>query len=430
MSVEPPGHLEIFYSYAHEDEELRNQLEKHLSLLKRQGFISGWYDRLISAGTDWAREIDIHLDSAQIILLLVSADFMYSEYCYGIEMKRALERHNAGEARIIPIILRPVDWQFAPFGKFQALPTGGKPVVRWPDRDEAFADVAMGIRKLIETLSAVTPQSSTQFHPLSQIDGAIQVSAPIEPSPWSRLGSIGALIAMYVNAQQWERAEETARSIEDVGQRALALLTLVSEEGKAQQWVRAETVARSIEVRLVSAEAFCNLVGALSNAKEWVRAETIARTIEDSYYRRKALDQLSAALTRAGEWGRASALARSASLYPTPSPSPEYYPPYPNQPALSPGQQLPLEGYGVVSNETRRITPPSSPPLQRHSSARRTLFWVATAFVTVGILIAIIAFRWPMVFQMPMFYIVIVSVIGIVVIWGIIAYIRGRRRRY
>lgn len=426
MLVEPPGPVEIFYSYAHEDEVLRNQLEKHLTMLKRQGLISGWYDRLISVGTDWAREIDIHLDSAQIILLLVSADFMYSEYCYGIEMKRALERHSAGEARIIPIILRPVDWQFAPFGKFQALPAEGRPIVRWPDRDEAFADVAMGIRKVIETLSKVTPQKSPQFHPLSQTDGAIQDSAA--PSSWSRLGSIGALIAMYVTAQQWERAEETARSIEDVGQRALALLTLVSEEGKAQQWVRAETVARSIEVRLVRAEAFCNLVGTLSNAKEWVRAETIARAIEDSYYRRKAFEQLSDALTRAGEWGRASALARSAELYQTPSLSYESNLPYPNLPAQSTGQQQSLEDYGAFSNEPRRKTPPSPSSLQRHSSARRTLSWVAIAFVTVGILIAIIALRWPLVFQMPMFYIVLV--IGIVVIWGIIAYIRGRRLRY
>src|SRR6266699_353602 len=144
--------LTLFYSYAHEDEPLRNDLDKQLSLLKRQGHLSTWYDRNISAGTEWAHQIDTHLDNADLILLLVSADFLASDYCYSIEMERAMQRHEAKAALVIPIILRAVNWEDAPFGKLQALPTGAYPITSWPNRDEAFKDVATGIRKAVMEL--------------------------------------------------------------------------------------------------------------------------------------------------------------------------------------------------------------------------------------------------------------------------------------
>ena len=151
----PPASIEVFYSYAHEDEELVKELRKHLSILKRQGVIREWYDREITAGTDWKGQLDQHLNSAGVILLLVSADFLASDYCYDVEMTRALERHDQGEARVIPVLLRKVDgWQGAPFGKLQSLPTDGKPVTSWNNRDEAFADVARGIRNAIGQLGA------------------------------------------------------------------------------------------------------------------------------------------------------------------------------------------------------------------------------------------------------------------------------------
>lgn len=151
-----PGSVTLFYSYAHEDEDLRNQLDKHLSLLRRQGYLSTWYDRDIYAGDDRAKQIYNHLESAQIILLLISADFLASDYCYIGEMQRALARHAAGEARVIPIILRPVDWKHDPvIRNLQALPTDGKPVTTWPGSpsyDAAFADIAQGIRVVVEDL--------------------------------------------------------------------------------------------------------------------------------------------------------------------------------------------------------------------------------------------------------------------------------------
>src|SRR5215831_15315577 len=142
--------FEVFISYAHEDQALLKELEKHLANLKRQNIIASWYDRDITPGEEWNPQIMEHLNSAQIILLLVSADFINSDFCYGIEMEQALARQDAGQARVIPIILRPVDWKGTPFAKLQALPSGGKPVTRWPTHDDALLDVVQGIRKAID----------------------------------------------------------------------------------------------------------------------------------------------------------------------------------------------------------------------------------------------------------------------------------------
>ncbi len=149
-----PKPIEIFFSYAHEDEALLERLLKHLSSLKDENLISGWYDREISGGTEWEPEILKHLNSAGIILLLVSPDFMASDYINSTELKRAMERHQAKEARVIPIILQPVDWQRAPFGKLQAFPTHGKAVTTWSNRNRAFLNIVTGIRKVIEELNA------------------------------------------------------------------------------------------------------------------------------------------------------------------------------------------------------------------------------------------------------------------------------------
>src|SRR2546423_131231 len=126
LTEEPSRAIQVFYSYVHEDQKLRERLDKHLKGLQRQGIIASWHDRKISAGREWAAEIDSHLNTADIILLLVSPDFMASDYSNDIEVKRAMERHEAGEARVIPIIIRPVFWEYALFSKLQALPTNAK----------------------------------------------------------------------------------------------------------------------------------------------------------------------------------------------------------------------------------------------------------------------------------------------------------------
>jgi GTPase SAR1 family protein len=152
--------IEVFFSYSHRDEELRDELAKHLTILQREGVITTWSDRQIGAGDEWAGQIDAHLNSADIILLLISADFIASNYCYDIEMRRAMERHEARSARVVPVILRPVDWTGAPFGKLQAYPKDAKPITTWPNQDEAFVDVTKAIRKTAQQIQ--THKSPTQ----------------------------------------------------------------------------------------------------------------------------------------------------------------------------------------------------------------------------------------------------------------------------
>lgn len=144
----------VFCSYSHKDEKFLKKMITHLSILKRQGVIKEWWDGEIGAGEEWQQEIDEHLEAADIILLLVSADFIASDFCWGKEMTRALDRHDAGAALVIPVVLRPVDWQGgAPFSRLQALPKDGKAITLWSNREIAWVEVAKGIRKKAEQLS-------------------------------------------------------------------------------------------------------------------------------------------------------------------------------------------------------------------------------------------------------------------------------------
>jgi hypothetical protein len=161
----PPLPVALFYSYSHKDERYRIGLETHLSALKRQGLISQWHDRKITGGSEWKGQIDDNLQTARIILLLISADFLHSDYCYDVELKQAMQRHAAGLARVVPVILRPCDWQSSPFAKFQVLPKDGKPLIQWSPRDTGYVNVTTGLRRIIEELvgpsAATTPSAPT-----------------------------------------------------------------------------------------------------------------------------------------------------------------------------------------------------------------------------------------------------------------------------
>jgi internalin A len=143
----------IFFSYSHKDEALRDELETHLKLLQRQGIISVWHDRKILPGTEWDGEIDVHLERAKIILLLISADFIASDYCWGKEVNRALELHKKEAATVIPIALRACDWKGAPFSRLQGLPKDLSPITSYKDRDAAWTNVATGIRAVAEKMN-------------------------------------------------------------------------------------------------------------------------------------------------------------------------------------------------------------------------------------------------------------------------------------
>ena len=140
--------IEIFFCYAHEDEDLMNDVRRQLVIFERKGLIIKWHDRMIPPGEEWENHIDSRLRQAQIILLFVSPSFIESKYCYDIEVKEALKRHESNEANVIPIILRPCAWEEAPFGKLQALPQDGRPVSLWEDRDHVCLDIAKSIMEV------------------------------------------------------------------------------------------------------------------------------------------------------------------------------------------------------------------------------------------------------------------------------------------
>jgi tetratricopeptide (TPR) repeat protein len=173
MTPAAPAPLTLFISYSHKDEDLKDELIVHLASLKRQGKIRAWQDRDIEAGTEWDAEIKQQLESAEIILLLITPRFIASDYCYDLEMQQAMQRHESGSARVIPIILKPCDWQHSPFSKLQVVPKDAKPVTQWSDPDEAFLNVAQSIRRAVDSLQA------------KKLLGETPNSPPVSPSTHS-----------------------------------------------------------------------------------------------------------------------------------------------------------------------------------------------------------------------------------------------------
>lgn len=174
----------VFISYAHADEGLRQELDKHLASLKHQGIIEVWHDRRISAGQNWKDEIDRNLETADIVLLLISSDFIASDYCYKQEMHEALRRHEAGEAVVIPVILRPCDWHDLPFGKLQAATRDGRAITKFVSFDEGFLEVVQSIKAVAkkitsdEGVAAAAPANERSVNRISGPERNAPVSTP------------------------------------------------------------------------------------------------------------------------------------------------------------------------------------------------------------------------------------------------------------
>jgi hypothetical protein len=145
--------LKLFCSYSREDEGYVSELRTWLISLERRRLIEWWHDREIVPGSEWEEAIAQKLETADVIILLVSPDSMASNYVYEKEIRRAIERHNRSQALVIPVIVRPAIWKGASFAKLQALPTDVKPISTWDDRDQAWLDVADGIERAVEELA-------------------------------------------------------------------------------------------------------------------------------------------------------------------------------------------------------------------------------------------------------------------------------------
>ncbi len=181
MSAESP--IRLFISYSHKDETLREKLGDHLAALQREGVIDLWHDRKITAGQEWAGAIDDNLEAADIILCLVSAGFLNSPFCTDKELSRALERHRSGEACVIPVILRPADWQHTLLASLQALPGNAKPVTKWSNQDEAFVSVANGIREVAKKLAERPGRAGSSAPTGNPSSTPAPASAPPAPAP-------------------------------------------------------------------------------------------------------------------------------------------------------------------------------------------------------------------------------------------------------
>jgi hypothetical protein len=155
--------IEVFFSYADSDKDrdMLTELLKQMSILKRLNYITDWHEGMLTptAGEEPDEQVMQHLNSARIIVLLISPDYMYSEKLNAEHVERAMERHRSGEATIIPVLLRSIDnWKEAPFGKLLTIPRNGKPISKWADKDEAFAEVAKEIRTVVTNLRQASPR--------------------------------------------------------------------------------------------------------------------------------------------------------------------------------------------------------------------------------------------------------------------------------
>ena len=288
--------LRLFISYCHKDVSLRVTLGDHLAALQREGVIETWHDRLISAGQEWAGEIKAELEAADIILCLVSAGFLASPYCQDKELKRALERHGAGEALVIPVILKPSDWSSSALGPLQALPANAKPVTKWSNRDEAFTSVAQGIRqaarKLAERPARSSPPASaapplpvgpTGCAPaLENPEGSVRADSPFyihpadEPRCCAELDKPGALIRIK-SPRGFGKSSLTARLLayaRGKGYRTVALnldgtdQKFFAEPDLFMQWFCA-SVGKELGLRVRKEEYWDDIFGANDNSRDY-----------------------------------------------------------------------------------------------------------------------------------------------------------------
>jgi tetratricopeptide (TPR) repeat protein/uncharacterized membrane protein len=239
-----PSTIEIFCCYAREDQPLLDHLTKHLMLLQRQGLVSIWSDTNIDAGDEWEKAIHAHLDTAHIILLLISPDFMASDYCYSTEMQRAMQRHSQGDARVIPILLRHTLWKGAPFADLHMLPKDAKPVASWPDKDEPLYTIAEQISLLVKELQIQHAlKEAKQLYHTRRYEGALvlyeQVLVQEPQNVHAYVGKAQTLLAL-------QRYEESLAAFEEAERIDLSITDAAFYQLKASALYQLERYEESL----------------------------------------------------------------------------------------------------------------------------------------------------------------------------------------
>jgi len=160
----PNQHTNIFIAYAKADENILELLRKHLTSLERTEGVTIWYDGKIDLGKEWLEETEKAMANADIILLLVSADFIASDFCYEHQMKQALELHAADKASVIPVIIRDCAWENAPFSQLKVLPLNGVHSTSsvWDTEDEPYVEIARALNEHINPKTDTEPKSKTR----------------------------------------------------------------------------------------------------------------------------------------------------------------------------------------------------------------------------------------------------------------------------
>lgn len=300
--------VSAFLSYSHKDEVFRQELVTALAALQRTGMIECWHDRRIVPGQEWEPQISEQLLSAKLILLLISSDFIASDFCYQVELEQALDRHGRDEARVIPILLRPVYWKGTSFARLQALPSDAVPVTDWRSRDAAYLDIAQGIRRAIAELNTVKghaaasddPRTPTADSLSDAVPGVAQgvatalppespegpvplqspfyVSSPLEPRCFAELGSAGALIRIKSPSRMGKTSllVRLLAKAEALGQRCVSLNLLDLNQtalASSTTFMRAFCMAllRELEVRRRLDDLWDESLGPNDNTNDLVR---------------------------------------------------------------------------------------------------------------------------------------------------------------
>ena len=238
--------VKIFFSYAHEDEELLRKLQAYLEPLKDEHLVDEWYAHDVSVGTEWVQEINTHLNTAYIILLLVSQYWLDSDYPYSAEMQQAMERHALGNAQVIPVILRPVYYQKTPIVKLQVLPVDAKPVVNWLNLDEAFLHITDKIR--------IAAKELEQNNEASRRNGVQQLR---ESDDFYRTGRYIEALAAYETAME-----------------------LIAEQDKVEVWHKKGVILRALKRYEEALVAFEKALALDSiNAIAWYDTGTVLRVL-------------------------------------------------------------------------------------------------------------------------------------------------------